>query len=263
MRLSKPNPRKHSAMKGLGPSAGGGRNRQTPHRFRHTFAGVLLQNGVDTRDVADLIGDTDEMVRKHYARWVPERPKSAYAHSPGSPVAEARNRKIDEAARLFPELAGYSLLRLHDSAALVGGILDDFSNPKSLPEEVFRQVNGPAVLLADWPRETFRRGDAIKVTISIANSTNEPINGELRWSTGFESGKQSVRTDSFGVFRLTEISVSAPHISHPSKYTLHAQLGELKNSWDFWVFPPVENPLGPVLYLRSITAPPGHRKALS
>lgn len=45
----------------------------TPHRFRHTFARVLLQRGVPTADVAELIGDTEEMVRKHYARWVPER----------------------------------------------------------------------------------------------------------------------------------------------------------------------------------------------
>jgi hypothetical protein len=28
---------------------------------------------VSPRDVADLIGDTGQMVLKHYARWVPER----------------------------------------------------------------------------------------------------------------------------------------------------------------------------------------------
>jgi integrase len=44
-----------------------------PHRFRHTFVRLLLQHGVSTADVAELIGDTEEMVRKHYARWVPER----------------------------------------------------------------------------------------------------------------------------------------------------------------------------------------------
>jgi integrase len=47
--------------------------RPTPHIFRHTFVRLLLQRGVSTRDVADLIGDTEEMVLKHYARWVPER----------------------------------------------------------------------------------------------------------------------------------------------------------------------------------------------
>jgi integrase len=45
----------------------------TPHRFRHTFVRMLLQRDVSTRDVAELIGDTEQMVLKHYARWVPER----------------------------------------------------------------------------------------------------------------------------------------------------------------------------------------------
>jgi integrase len=45
----------------------------TPHIFRHTFVRLLLQRGVSARDVSDLIGDTEEVVLKHYARWVPER----------------------------------------------------------------------------------------------------------------------------------------------------------------------------------------------
>lgn len=45
----------------------------TPHVFRHTFVRLLLQRGVSPRDAADLIGDTEGMVVKHYARWVPER----------------------------------------------------------------------------------------------------------------------------------------------------------------------------------------------
>jgi integrase len=46
----------------------------TPHRFRHTFARILLQRAnVSVRDVAELLGDTEEIVRKHYASWVPER----------------------------------------------------------------------------------------------------------------------------------------------------------------------------------------------
>lgn len=46
----------------------------TPHRFRHTFARILLQTpGVTVRDVAELLGDTEDMVRKHYAAWVPDR----------------------------------------------------------------------------------------------------------------------------------------------------------------------------------------------
>lgn len=47
--------------------------RPTPHRFRHTFARILLQRGVPVADVADLLGDDEKTVRQHYARWVPER----------------------------------------------------------------------------------------------------------------------------------------------------------------------------------------------
>jgi integrase len=45
----------------------------TAHRFRHTFARILLQKGVPVADVADLLGDDEKTVREHYARWVPER----------------------------------------------------------------------------------------------------------------------------------------------------------------------------------------------
>jgi integrase len=46
----------------------------TPHRFRHTFARILLQRAnVTVRDVAELLGDTEEVVRRHYAAWVTER----------------------------------------------------------------------------------------------------------------------------------------------------------------------------------------------
>jgi integrase len=45
----------------------------TPHRFRHTFARILLQRGVPVTDVADLLGDDEDTIREHYARWVPER----------------------------------------------------------------------------------------------------------------------------------------------------------------------------------------------
>jgi integrase len=45
----------------------------TPHRFRHTFVRLLLEKGVPASDVAELIGDTEDTVLRHYARWVPER----------------------------------------------------------------------------------------------------------------------------------------------------------------------------------------------
>jgi len=44
-----------------------------PHRFRHTFARILLQRGVSIHDVADLLGNSERIVAKHYAAWIPER----------------------------------------------------------------------------------------------------------------------------------------------------------------------------------------------
>jgi len=44
-----------------------------PRRCRHTFARILLQkHGVTVRDVAELLGNTEEMVRQHYSAWVVE-----------------------------------------------------------------------------------------------------------------------------------------------------------------------------------------------
>lgn len=49
------------------------KDKPTPHRFRHTFARILLERGVAVRDVADLLGNSEQMVRRHYAAWIPER----------------------------------------------------------------------------------------------------------------------------------------------------------------------------------------------
>jgi integrase len=61
----------------------------TPHRFRYTFVRILLQRGVPVPDVAELAGDTEEIINKHYAKWVPERQerltnilKAAFADRP-------------------------------------------------------------------------------------------------------------------------------------------------------------------------------------
>jgi integrase len=43
-----------------------------PHRFRYTFVRILLEAGVPTPMVADLAGDTEEVILKYYKQWVPE-----------------------------------------------------------------------------------------------------------------------------------------------------------------------------------------------
>ena len=74
----------------------------TPHRFRHTFARILLQRGVPVADVADLLGDDEKTVREHYSRWVPERQarltkilKDAFDDKPRPKVVAIRSGGLD------------------------------------------------------------------------------------------------------------------------------------------------------------------------
>jgi integrase len=72
------------------------KEKPTPHRFRHSFARVLLERpGVTVRDVAELLGNTEQMVRKHYSAWIPERQerltavlKAAFSTKPKPNVIE-------------------------------------------------------------------------------------------------------------------------------------------------------------------------------
>lgn len=68
------------------------------HRFRHTFAVSLLENGASTPAVATLLGNTPAVVEKHYSAWVKSRQDALEAllrkmHAE-DPLAAAPSRKI-------------------------------------------------------------------------------------------------------------------------------------------------------------------------
>jgi len=44
-----------------------------PHQFRHTTPKRFLVKGVSTGFVASVLGDSEEIVRRHYSKWIPER----------------------------------------------------------------------------------------------------------------------------------------------------------------------------------------------
>ncbi|HXS93155.1 MAG TPA: site-specific integrase [Candidatus Limnocylindrales bacterium] len=48
-----------------------------PHRFRHTFAARLLERGMDIRDVAEFLGDSVNVVIKHYAKYTAKQQELA------------------------------------------------------------------------------------------------------------------------------------------------------------------------------------------
>ncbi|HXA65841.1 MAG TPA: tyrosine-type recombinase/integrase [Bryobacteraceae bacterium] len=39
------------------------------HRFRHTLATKLLEAGESLEDVAEILGNSPNIIRKHYAKW--------------------------------------------------------------------------------------------------------------------------------------------------------------------------------------------------
>jgi integrase/recombinase XerC len=43
------------------------------HRFRHTLATELLGRGASFEDIADILGNSPVIVRKHYGKWSPAR----------------------------------------------------------------------------------------------------------------------------------------------------------------------------------------------
>jgi integrase len=45
----------------------------SPHQFRHTCAKRLLVRGVPAGFVASVLGDSEEIVRRHYSKWIAER----------------------------------------------------------------------------------------------------------------------------------------------------------------------------------------------
>jgi integrase len=43
------------------------------HRYRHTLATRLLEDGASFQEVADVLGNTEAVVRKHYGKWSKKR----------------------------------------------------------------------------------------------------------------------------------------------------------------------------------------------
>ena len=81
-----------------------GVKRAHAHKFRHTLATELLGQGATCEDVADILGNSPAIIRKHYAKWSAARQAridslmeavhsgTSWAHSELMPVS---NRKIN------------------------------------------------------------------------------------------------------------------------------------------------------------------------
>jgi integrase len=68
------------------------------HRFRHTLATRLLGDGASFEEIADILGNSAEIVRKHYAKWSQARQeridKLMKAPESGTPVVHEENGPV-------------------------------------------------------------------------------------------------------------------------------------------------------------------------
>lgn len=68
-----------------------GQTRVTPHIMRHTFASLLVSNGVSLYKVAIWLGDDPRVVERHYARLRPRDPDIQKSFNPNPGAAEGCN----------------------------------------------------------------------------------------------------------------------------------------------------------------------------
>ena len=87
--------------------AASGVTRACSHRFRHTLATEILEMGGTFEDAADILGDTEAIIRKHYAKWSAGRQARIasllariwHTKKPGSQVADSERGKLVDLVR--------------------------------------------------------------------------------------------------------------------------------------------------------------------
>lgn len=63
----------HRLLRDMSKVSGPWAEKPTHHRFRHTFIRILLERNVPISLIADLAGDSEVVIRRHYSAWVPGR----------------------------------------------------------------------------------------------------------------------------------------------------------------------------------------------
>ena len=77
------------------------------HRFRHTLATEILEMGGSFEEAADILGDTEAIIRKHYAKWSAGRQARIsdllariwHAKKPSSQVVEGKDGNLVDLVR--------------------------------------------------------------------------------------------------------------------------------------------------------------------
>lgn len=166
-------------------------------------------------------------------------------------------KEVNESLLRSSKSGGFQLLGLADfpgqGSAFVG-ILDAFWEDKGLVSpEKFRESCAPVVLLACLPKRTFRPEETLEVEFDIYHFGPEALKGKrVNWTLadegGYVIGKGALKqktVEPSTVDSLGRITCPLVAVTKACKLTLRAELGDVKNEWDIWVYPqPADMPSG-------------------
>lgn len=161
---------------------------------------------------------------------------------------------------------GFQLLSLNDFTGqgyAPVGILDPFWNSKGLiSAEKWREFCSPTVALLRFSKRSYFQEETFLGKAEVYNYGPEALkNAKIRWRLTDEAGNailhgklknQSIKNG--GVFKLGDFSFTLPQVTEPKKFTVHLSVGQIKNSWDLWVYPRHQNLMestDDVLYTKS------------
>jgi hypothetical protein len=190
-----------------------------------------------------------EVFRNRMIKAGLETMDSAFHKASGTWAALCYKAEMEAALRT-KGFAGFQLLDLQDypgqGTALVG-ILDAFMDSKNVitPEE-WRQSCNDVVLLLEFPKYCWTNTENFKSNVVVANYSNKPLNGALKWEIGDQGGK-IIQQGKFpdliiangGLSIVGDISVDLKAISRPEKLTINISIPETGyfNSYPVWVYP--------------------------
>lgn len=223
------------------------------------IAGSYIDLSLEKRYEGSAIGpDMYSSARKYIAsKGLLDKADTYYKNS--CAWQELTHKYNVEMARKCKYITGYDFMGATDRhkggrMGYQAGIMNEFYElkPGTTVEGVLK-YNGESVVLLDcYTYRNMLPGDTASYDVMSSLYGIAPIkSGKLEWK--LSSGKKAY---SSGVIRLSNVEIgkienlgkikfTAPDLNKPAKLTLNVKLigGEynLTNSWDFWVFPKVDN----------------------
>ena len=154
-----------------------------------------------------------------------------------------------ESARRDPYCDGYIFWTIADVVVeqsgtyTAQGLFNPFWEPKrnGFTAAEFARFNSPSCVLLDTAddKRVFTSGDVLAADFLFAHYGDAALKGAvLEWSLGVKHGRIPIGDVAIGpVRKVASEKIVFPPVEKPVKATLNVHVGDVSNSWDFWVFP--------------------------